>query len=87
MYSIISSANVELPRYFETNNKLGSKLGKVRGTIVTLTESLLLSEYVCGFACLWTPFLNPYLREFSYPQTPKNERPYSSYPVQNATPL
>ena len=87
MYSIISSANVELPRYFETKNKLGSKLGKVRGTIVTLTESLLLFEYVCGFASLWTPFLNPYLREFSYPQTPENERPYSSYSVQNATPL
>ena len=25
-----------------------------------------------------TPFLNPYLREFSYPQTPENEGPYSS---------
>ena len=87
MYSIISSANVELPRYFKTNNQLGSKLGKVRGTIVTLTESLFLFEYVCGFASLWTPFLNPYLREFSYPQTPENERPYSSYSVQNATPL
>ena len=34
-----------------------------------------------------TPFLNPYLREFSYPQTPENEGPYSSNPVQNATPL
>ena len=87
MYSIISSANVELPRNFETKNKLGSKSGKVWGTIVTLTESLLLFEYVCGFASLWTPFLNPYLREFSYPQTPENERPYSSYSVQNATPL
>ena len=87
MCSIISSANVELRRYFETNKKLGSKSGKVRGTIVTLTESLLLFEYVCGFASLWTPFLNPYLREFSYPQTSENERPYSSYSVQNATPL
>ena len=87
MYSIISRANVEPPRYFETNKKLGSKSGKARGTIVTLTESLLLFEYVCGFASLWTPFLNPYLREFSYPQTPENERPYSSYSVQNATPL
>ena len=87
MCLIISSANVELPRYLETNNKLESKSGKVRCTIVTLTESLLLFEYVCGFASLWTPFLNPYLREFSYPQTPENERPYSSYSVQNATPL
>ena len=34
-----------------------------------------------------TPFLNLYLREFSYPQTPENEGPYSSDPVQNATPL
>ena len=34
-----------------------------------------------------TPFLNPYLREFSYPQTPENEGPYYSNPVQNATPL
>ena len=34
-----------------------------------------------------TPFLNPYLWEFSYPRTLKNEGPYSSYSVQNATPL
>ena len=34
-----------------------------------------------------TPFLNPYSREFSYPRTLENEGPYSSYSVQNATPL
>ena len=33
-----------------------------------------------------TPFLNPYLREFSYPQTPENEGLYFSNSVENATP-